>query len=159
MKEYNTSLTFKWPRKKKKGERGRKFDGADEAVLVCGDETFFFFCHHPSLGSSPPSLSSSAPPVFFQSTLPSLSLFLPPSLLSTLPVFSALRPVSPRIPLVAQLRDSAGKLRLFKARSAGKASSCLERKLPKPALVFTHFTRRRWRRGQNKTTKNPKKHV
>lgn len=33
-------------------------------------------------------------------------------------------PVSQRIPLVAQLRDSAGKLRLFKARSAGKASSC-----------------------------------
>lgn len=38
-------------------------------------------------------------------------------------VFCAL-PVSQRIPLVAQLRDSAGKLRLFKARSAGKASSC-----------------------------------
>lgn len=55
---------------------------------------------------------SSAPPSFCLSVF-----FFSTRLLCALPV-------SQRIPLVAQLRDSAGKLRLFKARSAGKASSC-----------------------------------
>lgn len=61
------------------------------------------------------------PSLFLSAPLPlsfSLSFFF-----HSLLVFCAL-PVSQRIPLVAQLRDSAGKLRLFKARSAGKASSC-----------------------------------
>lgn len=64
-------------------------------------------------------ISSSAPPSFCL-PLPLSFFFFPP--LSTR-LLCAL-PVSQRIPLVAQLRDSAGKLRLFKARSAGKASSC-----------------------------------
>lgn len=62
------------------------------------------------------------PPSFCLPLSLSLSLFFLP--LSTR-LLCAL-PVSRRIPLVAQLRDSAGKLRLFKARSAGKASSCLK---------------------------------
>lgn len=88
----------------------------------------------------PPSLLPSVFPSFYTSlssfTLLSLTISspAPPSfcLPRSLPVFFLLLstcllcalPVSQRIPLVAQLRDSAGKLRLFKARSAGKASSC-----------------------------------
>lgn len=63
-------------------------------------------------------ISSSAPPAFCLAPPISLSFFF-----HCLLVFCASL-VSQRIPLVAQLRDSAGKLRLFKARSAGKASSC-----------------------------------
>lgn len=95
------------------------------------EEEESYFCHHLSQLLPPsvyPSLlsftllllaiSSSAPPSF---CLPlSLSVFFLPR--STRPLCAL--PVSQRIPLVAQLRDSAGKLRLFKARSAGKASSC-----------------------------------
>lgn len=86
------------------------------------------------LSSSPPSfrpssLSSLYPsPLFIYSFL-SRHLFIRPSLFFFLPLSTRLLcalPVSRRIPLVAQLRDSAGKLRLFKARSAGKASSCLK---------------------------------
>lgn len=66
------------------------------------------------------SRSPSLHPPLPLSVYPSLSVFFLP-LSTRLP---CALPVSQRIPLVAQLRDSAGKLRLFKARSAGKASSC-----------------------------------
>lgn len=88
----------------------------------------------PSTPFFPPSFLPSSlypSPLFIYSFL-SRHLFIRPSLflpLFFLPLSTRLLcalPVSRRIPLVAQLRDSAGKLRLFKARSAGKASSCLK---------------------------------
>lgn len=57
-----------------------------------------------------------SPPPLAPPSLPSLFF-------SAVGSFSMCFSVSQRIPLVAQLRDSAGKLKLFKARSAGKASS------------------------------------
>lgn len=71
-----------------------------------------------ALSPRSPSLYPPLPLSFPSAPPPSL-----PPFFHCLLVFCAL-PVSQRIPLVAQLRDSAGKLRLFKARSAGKASSC-----------------------------------
>lgn len=105
------------------------------------------FCHRRSLPSFLPPLSftlpslaisSSAPPSLALS--PSLCLFFSLLLLPSTRLLCA-SPVSQRIPLVAQLRDSAGKLRLFKARSAGKARSCWKRGSLDTAnqpLMFTH---------------------